>query len=129
MINCPQIRDHAYGIRNYVGEVINSITGQLWCSTNERDALGNNLVPDYVTSVKEGGSYGWPWFFMGEHQDPRLMGTHPELKSKVLLGNFDRTVVVYWSRDPPKPFTTMKTQANSPPDGILARTGRVRLPC
>jgi glucose/arabinose dehydrogenase len=75
---------YAYGIRNCVGEAINSITGQLWCSTNERDALGNNLVPDYVTSVKEGGFYGWPWFYMGAHQDPRLMGTHPELKSKVI---------------------------------------------
>ena len=55
---------YAYGIRNCVGEAINSVTGQLWCSTNERDALGNNLVPDYVTSVKEGGFYGWPWFYM-----------------------------------------------------------------
>jgi glucose/arabinose dehydrogenase len=75
---------YAYGIRNCVGEAINPITGQLWCSTNERDALGNNLVPDYVTSVKEGGFYGWPWYYMGGHQDPRLMGTHPELKSKVI---------------------------------------------
>jgi len=75
---------YAYGLRNCVGEAINSITGQLWCSTNERDALGNNLVPDYVTSVKEGGFYGWPWYYMGGHQDPRLMGTHPELKSKVI---------------------------------------------
>ncbi len=75
---------YAYGIRNCVGEAINSITGQLWCSTNERDALGNNLVPDYVTSIKEGGFYGWPWYYMGGHQDPRLMGTHPELKSKVI---------------------------------------------
>jgi glucose/arabinose dehydrogenase len=78
------IEVYAYGIRNCVGEAINSVTGQLWCSTNERDALGNNLVPDYVTSVKEGGFYGWPWFYMGGHQDPRLPGTHPELKSKVI---------------------------------------------
>ena len=75
---------YAYGIRNCVGEAINSVTGQLWCSTNERDELGNNLVPDYVTSVKEGGFYGWPWYYMGGHQDPRLMGKHPELKSKVI---------------------------------------------
>lgn len=75
---------YAYGIRNCVGEAINPITGQLWCSTNERDGLGNNLVPDYVTSVKEGGFYGWPWYYMGGHQDPRLIGTHPELKSKVI---------------------------------------------
>jgi glucose/arabinose dehydrogenase len=75
---------YAYGIRNCVGEAINPITGMLWCSTNERDALGNNLVPDYVTSIQEGGFYGWPWFYMGGHQDPRLEGTHPELKNKVI---------------------------------------------
>ncbi len=63
---------YAYGIRNCVGEAINPVTGSLWCSTNERDALGNNLVPDYITSVKEGGFYGWPWYYMGGHRDPRL---------------------------------------------------------
>ncbi len=75
---------YAYGIRNCVGEAVNPTTGQLWCSTNERDGLGNNLVPDYVTSIKEGGFYGWPWWYMGGHQDPRLKGKHPELKSKVI---------------------------------------------
>lgn len=78
------VKVYAYGLRNCVGEAINPTTGQLWCSTNERDNLGNNLVPDYVTSVQEGGFYGWPWFYMGGHQDPRLMGTHPELRSKVI---------------------------------------------
>ncbi len=78
------LKVYAYGIRNCVGEAINPITGSLWCSVNERDNLGNHLVPDYVTSIKEGGFYGWPWFYMGGHQDPRLPGTHPELKSKVL---------------------------------------------
>jgi glucose/arabinose dehydrogenase len=78
------VKVYAYGLRNCVGEAINPITGQLWCSTNERDRLGNNLVPDYITSVKEDGFYGWPWYYMGGHQDPRLVGTHPELKSKVL---------------------------------------------
>jgi glucose/arabinose dehydrogenase len=75
---------YASGIRNCVGEAINPVTGMLWCSTNERDNLGNHLVPDYVTSVPEGGFFGWPWFYMGGHQDPRLEGKHPELKSKVL---------------------------------------------
>jgi glucose/arabinose dehydrogenase len=56
----------------------------IWCSTNERDALGDNLVPDYITHVEEGGFYGWPWYYMGGHQDPRHAGKHPELKSKVL---------------------------------------------
>ncbi|MGD0798737.1 MAG: PQQ-dependent sugar dehydrogenase [Acidobacteriaceae bacterium] len=63
---------YAHGIRNCVGEAINPATGQLWCSTNERDALGNHLVPDYVTSVPEGSFFGWPWYYMGGHQDPRL---------------------------------------------------------
>jgi glucose/arabinose dehydrogenase len=75
---------YAYGIRNCVGEAIQPGTGELWCSVNERDALGNNLVPDYITHVQEGGFYGWPWFYMGGHQDPRLMGKHPELQSKVI---------------------------------------------
>jgi glucose/arabinose dehydrogenase len=75
---------YAYGLRNCVGEAINAITGALWCSTNERDALGDNLVPDYITHVEEGGFYGWPWYYMGGHPDPRHPGKHPELKSKVL---------------------------------------------
>lgn len=66
------IKVYASGIRNCVGEAINPITGQLWCSTNERDNLGNHLVPDYVTSIKEDGFYGWPWYYIGDHQDPRL---------------------------------------------------------
>ena len=75
---------YASGIRNCVGEAVNPVTGMLWCSTNERDNLGNHLVPDYVTSVPEDGFFGWPWFYMGGHWDPRLDGKHPELKSKVL---------------------------------------------
>ena len=78
------IEIYAWGLRNCVGEAINPTTGQLWCSTNERDALGNNLVPDYITHVEEHGFYGWPWFYMGGHWDPRLQGKHPELKSKVI---------------------------------------------
>jgi glucose/arabinose dehydrogenase len=81
------VKIYAYGIRNCVGEAINPITGELWCSTNERDDLGNNLVPDYVTHIQEGGFYGWPYYFMGTHggvQDPRHQGKHPELQSKVI---------------------------------------------
>lgn len=74
----------AYGIRNCVGLAINSKTGELWCSVNERDALGDDLVPDYITHVEEGGFYGWPWWYMGGHQDPRHAGKHPELKDKVI---------------------------------------------
>ena len=82
------VKVYAWGLRNCVGEAINPITGELWCSTNERDGLGNNLVPDYVTHVQEGGFYGWPWFYMGGpaggKQDPRHPGKHPELQSRVL---------------------------------------------
>jgi glucose/arabinose dehydrogenase len=76
---------YASGIRNCVGETIQPATGELWCSVNERDQLGNNLVPDYITHVQEGGFYGWPWYYMGDHQDPRLAGKHPELKTKVIV--------------------------------------------
>ncbi|HEX4006881.1 MAG TPA: PQQ-dependent sugar dehydrogenase [Acidobacteriaceae bacterium] len=78
---------YAYGIRNCVGEAINPTTGELWCSTNERDMLGDNLVPDYITHVQEGGFYGWPWYYMstnGGVQDPRQPGKHPELAGKVI---------------------------------------------
>jgi len=82
------IKVYASGIRNCVGEAINPISGELWCSTNERDGLGNNLVPDYVTHVQEGGFYGWPWYYMGGasggKQDPRHVGKHPELQAKVI---------------------------------------------
>lgn len=78
------VKIYASGIRNCVGEAINPITGQLWCSTNERDLLGNHLVPDYITHVQEDGFYGWPWFYMGGKQDPRHQGKHPELQAKVI---------------------------------------------
>ncbi|HEX5236269.1 MAG TPA: PQQ-dependent sugar dehydrogenase [Silvibacterium sp.] len=78
------VKVYASGIRNCVGEAIDPVTGELWCSTNERDMLGDNLVPDYITHVQEGGFYGWPWFYMGHHWDPRLQGKHPELKDKVI---------------------------------------------
>jgi len=77
---------YAYGIRNAGGGLaINPQTGELWCSVNERDALGDNLVPDYITHVQEGGFYGWPWWYIGGHQDPRLKGKHPELKDKAIV--------------------------------------------
>jgi len=79
------VRVYGAGIRNPVGLAVNPTTGQLWCSVNERDELGDNLVPDYITHIEPGGFYGWPWFYMGGNQDPRLAGKHPELKSKVLV--------------------------------------------
>jgi glucose/arabinose dehydrogenase len=78
-------RIYASGIRNPGGGLaINPKSGELWCSVNERDGLGDNLVPDYITHVQEGGYYGWPWWYIGAHQDPRHEGKHPELKSKVI---------------------------------------------
>jgi glucose/arabinose dehydrogenase len=78
---------YAHGIRNCVGEAINPQTHELWCSVNERDNLGNHLVPDYVTSVPKGSFFGWPWYYMGGHLDPRLKdpcangtGPNPQLK-------------------------------------------------
>jgi glucose/arabinose dehydrogenase len=78
-------RVYAYGIRNPVGLAIHPHTGQLWASVNERDELGDQLVPDYVTHVTESGFYGWPWFYLGDHQDPKHAGAHPELKGKIIL--------------------------------------------
>jgi glucose/arabinose dehydrogenase len=85
LTNC-QLKVYAYGIRNAGGGIaVSPQTGELWCSVNERDALGDNLVPDYITHVQEGGFYGWPWWYIGGHQDPRHAGKHPELKDKVIV--------------------------------------------
>ena len=78
-------RVFASGIRNCVGIATQPKTGEVWCSTNERDGLGNDLPPDYITHVQEGGFYGWPWYYIGGHQDPRHKGAHPELKDKVIV--------------------------------------------
>jgi glucose/arabinose dehydrogenase len=78
-------RVYASGIRNPVGIAVNPTTGALWASVNERDGLGDNLVPDYITHVEDGGFYGWPWFYIGGHWDPRQQGKHPELQSKVIV--------------------------------------------
>ena len=78
-----QRRNYANGLRNCVGMFVHPDTGDLYCSVNERDALGDNLPPDYVTRVKQGGFYGWPWYYLGAHVDPRLEGIRPDLKDKV----------------------------------------------
>jgi glucose/arabinose dehydrogenase len=78
-------RIYAWGIRNAVGLAIHPQTGELWASVNERDALGDHLVPDYVSHIVEGGFYGWPWFYIGPHQDPRYQGKHAELKDKTIV--------------------------------------------
>jgi hypothetical protein len=73
----------AAGIRNCVGMAINPTTKSLWCATNERDLLGDNLPPDYVTQVRAGAFYGWPWYYLGDHEDPRHAGERPDLAGKV----------------------------------------------
>ncbi len=78
-------RVYASGIRNPSGLAVDPASGQLWCTVNERDGLGDDLVPDYVTSVREGGFYGWPWWYTGVHQDPRHAGKHPELRTRTLV--------------------------------------------
>ncbi len=78
-------RIYASGIRNAVGIAVHPGTGELWGSVNERDGLGDDLVPDYISRIKENGFYGWPWYYMGANQDPRHEGKHPELRDKVIV--------------------------------------------
>lgn len=73
------------GLRNPVGMDWNPVTGELWTAVNERDHLGDELVPDYVTSVKRGGFYGWPYAYFGPNEDPRLKGQRPDLVAKTLV--------------------------------------------
>src|SRR6185503_15670125 len=59
-------------------------TDDVWCAVNERDKLGDDLVPDYVTRVQEKGFYGWPWYYLGDHEDPRHAGGRKDLAGKVI---------------------------------------------
>ncbi len=78
-------RVYAWGIRNPSGLAVDPATGQLWCTVNERDGLGDDLVPDYITHVEAGGFYGWPWWYLGAHQDPRHSGKRPELSRSAVV--------------------------------------------
>lgn len=78
-------RVYAYGLRNPVGMSWAPGTNTLWTAVNERDELGDDLVPDYLTSVKEGGFYGWPYSYFGQHEDPRLKGQNPDLVRKSII--------------------------------------------
>jgi glucose/arabinose dehydrogenase len=75
----------ASGLRNCVGLRTHPQTGDLWCSLNERDALGDDLVPDFVTRVREGAFYGWPWYYIGAHPDPEHAGQRTDLKDKITV--------------------------------------------
>lgn len=79
-------RIFASGLRNPVGMDWAPGTSTLWTAVNERDGLGDELVPDYITSVKEGGFYGWPYSYYGQHEDPRMKGQQkPELVNKAIV--------------------------------------------
>jgi len=75
----------ATGLRNCAGLMVQPQSGALWCAVNERDALGDDLPPDYATSVKPGAFYGWPWFYIGDHEDPRLAGRRAGLAKSVTV--------------------------------------------
>ena len=81
-------RLYATGLRNPNGLSINPATGQLWVVVNERDELGPNLVPDYLTSVRDGGFYGWPYSYWGQHTDPRVMPQRPDLVARAIVPDY-----------------------------------------
>jgi glucose/arabinose dehydrogenase len=76
---------YAWGVRNAVGIAFRPGSNELWMSTNERDGLGDDLVPDYISRVQAGGFYGWPWFYLGSNPDPRHKGKRPELANKSIV--------------------------------------------
>src|SRR5829696_4421069 len=78
-------RIYAAGLRNPVGMDWEPVTGALWTAVNERDELGDELVPDYATSVKDGGFYGWPYSYFGQNEDPRKKGERPDLVKKAIV--------------------------------------------
>lgn len=78
------LKVYASGLRNAVGLTVDA-TGIPWVSVNERDGLGDNLPPDYVTHIQEDGFYGWPWYYIGANPDPRLPVNHPELAQKTIV--------------------------------------------
>jgi glucose/arabinose dehydrogenase len=78
-------RIFATGIRNCSGLTVQPANGTLWCAVNERDGLGDDLPPDYATRVTEGQFYGWPWFYIGDHEDPRHKGERPDLANRVTV--------------------------------------------
>ena len=79
---------YATGLRNCAGMTLQPATGNVWCVVNERDELGDNIPFEYATAVKQGAFYGWPWFYNGDHADPRWKDTpRDDLKGKVTVGD------------------------------------------
>lgn len=75
----------ASGLRNCVGLTVQPQTGALWCATNERDTIGDDLPPDYATRVQAGQFFGWPWYYIGNHEDPSHRGERPDLAGRVTM--------------------------------------------
>jgi glucose/arabinose dehydrogenase len=78
----------ATGLRNAVGLAVEPKSRMLWAAVNERDELGSDLVPDYMTSVRRGGFYGWPYSYFGRHVDVRVKPQRPDLVAKALVPDY-----------------------------------------
>jgi glucose/arabinose dehydrogenase len=78
-------RLYATGLRNPVGLALEPVTGEVWTTVNERDELGDDLPPDYFTSLKDGGFYGWPYSYIGSNVDPRVKPQKPELVARAII--------------------------------------------
>src|SRR5712692_6430865 len=78
-------RLYATGLRNPVGLALEPVTGEVWTTVNERDELGDDLPPDYFTSLKDGGFYGWPYSYIGSNVDPRVKPPKPDLVARAII--------------------------------------------
>jgi glucose/arabinose dehydrogenase len=76
---------YATGLRNPVGLALQPVTGEVWTVVNERDEMGDDVPPDYLTSLKDGGFYGWPYSYIGDNVDPRVKPQKPELVAKAII--------------------------------------------
>jgi len=79
------VRLYATGLRNPVGLALDPVTGEVWTTVNERDELGDDLPPDYFTSLKDGGFYGWPYSYIGDNVDPRVKPQRPDLVARAII--------------------------------------------
>ena len=104
-------RIYASGLRNPVGTDFEPVTGKIWTAVNERDNLGDDLVPDFLTSVQDGGFYGWPYSYFGTHLDPRVKPQNPELVATSIVPDVDLGshtaslgLVFYDAKEFPSPY-------------------------
>jgi glucose/arabinose dehydrogenase len=82
------VRIYASGLRNPVGLAFEPASGRLWATVNERDLLGDELVPDFLTRIADGAFYGWPYAYFGAHEDPRRRGERPDLVARAVVPDF-----------------------------------------